>query len=406
MKIAQIAQSYPPMISGAAGIVSQLASGLSAKGHETIVIAASDRRQGYMTRSGLLTEIRLPSQPNPARINQRFILWPYHRMKSHLRAFQPDVIHLHEPLSLGLSGIKAARQLNIPIVLTLHQLPWFAARYAPARFVFAPWVEAFLWRYGRWLLRQCQATIVASHTISDVVDAQTKIQPQIIPWGIDLSRFSAMVCADEFSRLQKKHDLDPDKPIILHVGRLDTDKQVDRVLQSAARVLNQWDAQLVIVGDGCQRDDLLSLSQKLGIQDRCRFTGYVDPQGDLPGLYQLAAVFVIASEIETFGLVVLEAMASGCPVVALNATCLPELVKDGHNGFLVAVDDEEILADKILWLLQNPCLASKMGSRGRRLSQQYDEEQMLTLHLQLYKSVRQRPQNPIQGNQVPQPNLI
>lgn len=132
MRILQICQSYPPMISGAALAAARLAEGLAAEGHDVLVIAASDRREGYSTQNGRLRIERLPSRPNPARVNQRFLLWPQRAINRLVHAFNPDIIHLHEPLLLGICGLRAARSLNIPVVLTLHQLPWFVAKYTPS----------------------------------------------------------------------------------------------------------------------------------------------------------------------------------------------------------------------------------------------------------------------------------
>ena len=159
--------------------------------------------------------------------------------------------------------------------------------------------------------------------------------------------------------------------------------------QAAAKVMQQVDAELLIVGDGCQRKALIRQSEELGIADRCHFTGYVSPDGDLPAIYRLADVFVTASVIETFGIVILEAMAAACPVVAMKATSIPDLVDNNRSGFLLPPQNVDGLAEKITWLLRNPKEARKMGQEGQKISQQYDHETMLSKHLQLYQSIQQ-----------------
>lgn len=387
MKILQICQSYPPMISGAALTAARLAEGLTQEGHEVFLIAASDRRDGYSTQNGRLRIERLPSHHNPARVGQRFLLWPYGRIRQLIATFNPDIIHLHEPLALGFCGVKVGRRLNIPTLLTLHQLPWFVTKYTATFWGNPLNFEKLLWLYGRWLLSQCTA-IAPTRLVAAVIRQHTGHNAHIIPYGANLQQFQATPSSsDEAAQLRRRYGLSPDKPVILHVGRLDADKSVTHIIQAAARVMAHLDAELLIVGDGCCRPTLMQQCATLGIASRTHFTGFVPPDGDLPGLYRLGDVFVMASDIETFGIVILEAMASALPVVAVRATCIPELVADQHSGFLVPPQDVGGLADKIAWLLQNRAQARKMGQAGQQISHQFGHDAMIQRHLQLYQSI-------------------
>jgi len=388
MRILQICQSYPPMISGAALAAARLAEGLAAEGHDVMVIAASDRREGYSTQNGRLRIERLPSRPNPARVNQRFLLWPQRAINRLVHAFNPDIIHLHEPLLLGICGLQAARSLNIPVVLTLHQLPWFVAKYTPSFWGSPIRLDWLLWQYGRWFLSRCAAVIAPAKPVADAVRRHAWRTAHIIPNGADLQHFQAAPRTDdEADRLRQRYDLPPDKPVLLHVGRLDVDKNVDAVIQAAALVMQRLDAELLVVGDGCRRPALTAQCEQLGMAARCHFTGFVSPEGDLPGLYRLASAFMIASDIETFGIVILEAMASALPVVAVRATSIPDLVADRRSGFLVPINDVAGMADKLAWLLQNPEQAKRMGLAGREISLQFSYEALIARHVQLYQAI-------------------
>ncbi len=383
MRIVLISQSYPPMISGAAIAVQQLAQGLAADGHEVLVLAASDRSQSYTETAVRLRVRRLPSVPNPARVNQRFLVAPLRTMRQAVAEFQPDMIHTHEPLSLGLCGLKIARERQLPVILTLHQLPWFPAMYLP------PWpglrdgVTAVLWRYGGWLVRQFTAVTVPTAMIAQIVQAHTGFRPVPIANGLDLDKFNRQTAVpDEQERLCQKYGLAPHIPVVLHVGRLDKDKRVDLVLRAFAQV--PGDAQLLVVGDGRCRQSLIQLSQQLGIAQRTVFPGYVCADGDLPGLYRLASVFLTASEVETFALVAHEAMACGLPVVAVAAACLPEMIEHGVHGFLAPPGDTAALADHINWLVQHPHEAAQMGQSCRQKTVKYGLEQVVYKYEQLY----------------------
>lgn len=384
MKIVLISQSYPPMISGAAIMVQKLAQGLAADGHEVLVLAASDRGHSYVATAGRLRVLRLPSIPNPVRVKQRFLVAPLRTMRRAVAEFQPDMIHTHEPLSLGLCGLRIARERQLPVILTLHQLPWFPAMYLP------PWpglregVTAVLWRYGGWLVRQFTAVTVPTATIAQIVQEQTGFHPVPIANGLDLQKFNRQTAVpDEQEKLRQKYGLAAQTPVVLHVGRLDKDKRVDLVLRAFAQV--PVDAQLLVVGDGRCRQSLIQLSQQLGIEQRCMFPGYVS--GDLPGLYRLSTVFVTASEIELLPLVVLEAMACGRPVVAVAATSLPEIVEHGTHGFLAPPGDDAALAAHINWLLQHPHEAACKSQSCRERAVKYGLEQVVYQYEQLYGDI-------------------
>jgi glycosyltransferase involved in cell wall biosynthesis len=184
-----------------------------------------------------------------------------------------------------------------------------------------------------------------------------------------------------------RYGLDPDLPVILHVGRLDVDKQVNLVIRASAQTINQVDAQLLIVGDGRQREELIELCANLGIGRFCHFPGFVETDDDLPGLYRLAAVFVTASEIETQGLVILEAMASGLPVVAVKATCIPELVQEDVNGYLSQPGELEQMSAQVLRILMSPDRAKEMGRVSRALAQEHSIDKSIDNHEVLYQSL-------------------
>lgn len=389
MRIAHLTQSYPPMISGAALVVQDLARNQADHGHNLLIIAASDRAEAYTVRDGRLQVERLTSRKNPARVGQRYLLWPARAVATALHVFAPDVIHLHEPLVLGWSGLRAGQRLGVPTIFTAHQLPWFAAAYTPRLPGLPRLVELLLWQYARWFLRQCTAVVAATTTIGQIVARQTGVRTHIIGLGIDLQRYSPRPDnAVEDRQLRQKYRLHPTQPVLIHVGRLDKDKSVEEVLRAAAQVFPWADAQLVIVGDGSQRSALMALSQQLGIAERCHFTGYVAPDNDdLPGLYRLATVFVTASTIETFGLVVVEAMACGCPVVAPAATCMPEIITPYRNGLLAPPHEPAALANQLNWLLEHPAEAAAMAAEGKVLAQKYGRMAMFAHYCDLYQAV-------------------
>lgn len=388
MKIAYLCQSYPPMISGAAFVVQRLANGMAARGHEILLISASDKGWAYIDRTNSLKSVRLRSYHNPLRVGQKFVVWARREISAEFHRFRPDVLHLHDPLNVGVSGLQAARGLDIPVILTIHQLPWIANAYLPDFSALHRIVEVGLWAYSKWVLQQCHRVIVPSHISADKLYSHGHPRPTVISNGVDLGWFTPIPpFPEERQVLCNKYGLDPVLPVILHVGRLDIEKRVEVIVRVAARVMQQVEAQLLVVGDGCRREALIQMSKSLGIGTRSHFPGYVDSEGDLPGLYRLAAVFATASEIENQSLVMLEALATGLPIIAVRATSTPELVRDSVNGYLVQPGAVDEMVDCMIQVLTNPALAKQMGQAGRVQAEKHSMDRSLDEHEVLYRSL-------------------
>jgi glycosyltransferase involved in cell wall biosynthesis len=321
------------------------------------------------------------------RVGQRFLLYPRRDVMKALREFQPDVIHMHEPLQMGLLGLEYGKRANIPTTLTLHQLPWFVASYLPERI--RPSVEAVLWTYARWLLKRFTSIIAPTQTISTIIMQMIGLDTNVIGYGLDLDIFHSSLSPDRESAARQKWNLPPGTPLILHVGRLDTDKRVDRVILAAARVMRESAAHLIVVGDGQQKKYLIRLCKNLGIAERVHFTGFVLTGQGLPEIYRMANLFVTASEIETQGIVLLEAAASELPLVAVRATCIPEIVHHEINGYLAEPGDIHALAESMGRILKNPRLASAMGKQSRTLAERHDAQIKLEKHEKLYQQLSQ-----------------
>ena len=372
MRIAYLTQSYPPMVSGAAIFAGKLAENIAQREHHVLVIAASDRGAPYLVKNEKLSLLRLRSYPNPMRTGQCFILPARRAVLRALYDFQPDLIHSHDPFQLGLAGVAYARHARIPVALNIHQLPWFVASYVPDVVGLRGYVESALWSYARWLLKKFTFVVTPTQTITNIIADMTGIKSQSITYGIELQTFHPRSSSDCETALRTKLNLPSNTPVILHVGRLDTDKRVDQVIKAAACAMHKTDAHLLIVGDGRQKTTLMKLCKSLGIENRCHFPGYVSMEAGLPEIYRLANLFVTASEIETQGIVLLEAAASGLPIVAVRATCIPEIVHDGVNGYFAESNENNALGNAIVDLLLNPNRAKTMGKTSRWLVQEHN----------------------------------
>jgi glycosyltransferase involved in cell wall biosynthesis len=307
---------------------------------------------------------------------------------------------------MGRLGWEVARSSSIPIFLTVHQLPWFATIYLPNISGVRSAIESTLWTYARLSLRQYTSVIVPSQTISDLVATKTGISPMTISNGIYLKTFQSFIRSEDHAALKRRLRLPLDVPVILHVGRLDIDKNVERVVQAAARAMRQTEAHLLLVGDGSRKRALMRMCEELNIADRVHFPGYISLQEGLPEIFSLADVFVTASEIEVQSVVLLEAIASGLPIVAVRASFVPEVVHDGVNGILAEPGDINGLASAILTVLKNPAERQEMGKISRQLAESYDIQISIDLHEQLYASLLDELQPVIEKTNTQQKRVL
>ena len=388
MRVAHICQTYPPMISGQSLFTKQLATGLADLGHSNLVFAASDNGLTYQSMEKGVRVDRTRSFQNPLRVGQHFFAWPHKSLLEELDKFKPDILHVHDPTIPAMLSLKAKRELNIPALLTIHQLPWFISAHFPNVFSFDEQIETQLWRYGSWILKQFDGTVAPTKTVADIISKKVGISVEVISNGIDLKAFLRQKNELQYrDYLLKKYGLDPSLPIILHVGQINPEKRVDVVAKAALKVIEDEAAQLLIVGDGKKLEAIKGLCKVSGLMDDCHFTGYVKSRTELSALYRLSTVFVTASTIETQGLVVLEAAASGLPIVAVEATCIPELVHNNENGILLSDNDVNTMADSIAIILNSDPLAKRMGNAGRRIALDHDVQLTVRKYEAMYKEM-------------------
>lgn len=384
MRIAYLTQSYPPMISGASIVAEQLAQGMVKRRHNVLVIAASDTGEPYRICENNLTVLRLASFRNPLRVNQRLLAFPYRPILRALRDFQPDLIHTHEPAQMGFLGLKYACATKIPVLLTVHQLPWFVSSYLPNIPGLRKMVEHAAWTYAGWLTGSYSSVISPTRTISEIIQSKTGYYPVTIPNGINFKIFNPEKSPAEKAEMRARYGIPQNAPLILHVGRLDADKNVERVLLAAEPILKQSNTHLLVVGDGSRKQALMELSTSLGIEAQIHFTGFVSNKQELAKIYRSADVFVTASEIETQGIVLLEAAACCLPIAAVRAACIPEVVHEGVTGFLAKPGDIPALTRAIEKILTRPAEEKSMRTDCRKLAEKYRLEISVEKHEAFY----------------------
>ena len=279
--------------------------------------------------------------------------------KDVIRRFQPDLIHATSPGFLVLLSIIYSRIFNIPLVISYHtHLPVYAKKYV--RFV--PGIENLAWKIIQFWHKFADLTLVTSSQVQRELLRKGVSNVDVWQKGIDTERFHPKYFDEHMRTLMTNGNTDCF--LMLYVGRLGLEKRLEDLKPILESMPN---ARLAIVGDGPQREHLEAF---LSTTNRVHFTGKLYGE-DLSRAFASADVFVMPSDSETLGFVVLESMASGVPVVAARAGGIPDLIQNNETSFLVETGNTSSFVDR-LRLLQDNAFRINMGKKARREAERWN----------------------------------
>ncbi|MFN3527632.1 MAG: glycosyltransferase, partial [Candidatus Altarchaeaceae archaeon] len=176
--------------------------------------------------------------------------------------------------------------------------------------------------------------------------------------------------------------------LILHVGRISKKRNIDKIIYSAKKVIEKFpNAKFLIIGDGMEMKNLENIVKNLNLENNVIFLGKIE-QKFLPDYYKASDVFVTASTIDTQGLVVLESLACGTPVIAANSRALPEIVNENVNGFLFDYKNVEELSEKIIKILENKKLREKFSENGIKIAKEHDINKSVEKLIEIYEKFK------------------
>lgn len=385
MRILIANDQHWPMKSGVATAARTLAQGLAAQGHEVLVVAPSQGRRGYFERDENYDIVRVRSIGLPFRKNLRVSVTYDREMRKVLDDFQPDIVHVHTQLTVGLSMLRAAVQRKIPVVATNHVMPDNLIKNIRGLSRISRPLSYILSEYGTLLYRGAKRIIMPTKSALKLFNLSRIEAPAIaISNGINLDRFKPGKPSPE---VIEKFRIPTDKPIISYIGRLDEEKHIHILVQALELV--HWSGRnfhAVIVGGGNAEQGLHELVDTLRLNENVTFTGLVSDE-DLVQLHRVGDLYVMPSPAELQCLAMLESMASGKPVIAVDAGALNELCQTGKNGYLLPIDDIEAMANAIMELLDHPKRRQVFGKQSLEIAQQHDVKVVIPKFVRLYKRV-------------------
>jgi len=307
-----------------------------------------------------------------------FSKYPNYRIASPIKLFSKkvakmvdeygiEIIHSHSPGVIGTHAVIASHLNSIPLVFTFHTF------LQDSVYFFSEGMQDFARKlleiWLRWYFRRCDAVIAPSRYVAKKLEEYHE-WVEVIPTGIDINRFKN----GDGERIKERYG---DK-IVLYVGRIVKEKNIDLILKVAKMV----DATFIIGGEGPYLNELKKKAE--GIENVV-FTGFIRDE-ELPDFYKAADVFAFPSTYETQGIVVLEAMAAGTPVVAANARATPEFIEEGKNGYLFEPANANDFAEKIVMAMED----DEMGRNAMEFVKKYSIENMAQKLVNFYDRVRSK----------------
>lgn len=381
MNIAFFTNNYKPFVGGVPIAVELLAGRLRERGHRVFVFAPD-----YGDESPPETDVfRCPAIKN---FNESSFVLPITLTLEPYAQFadlKADVVHVHHPFLLGDTGMQAARQNDLPVVFTYHTQYEKYSHYMPFG---ERMVEEIAVKLSVRFANACDAIIAPSTDIRQLLlDRGVNTPIKVIPTGVDLARFKR----GKGDAFRQRFGIGASEKVCLYVSRLAREKNTTFLLDAFQRIAqDEPQARMVIVGSGDEEKALKNRAAELGFGSRVVFAGTLVGD-DLVGAYRGSDLFVYASTSETQGMVVLEAMAGGLTVVAVDGPGVRDIVIDGVNGCMVSEGDVEGFSARCVEILQSGELCARLreraGVRARELSLAATTRKVESL----YKSVIRNP---------------
>lgn len=375
MRILFISNAYDPSLSGVVTSMKTFRKALQEAGHEVFIFAP---RYNHFTDADSQI-LRFPAFDLTGIVDLSYA-WPSRKMMIEAaRQIKPDVIHSQHPSVMGDRAVDIARELKIPLVATMHcKYDDYAHEYTP---VLRKFVRNTIRKSVGIFVKKCDQIIVPAPNVEKWINEtySPSIPVSIIPTPIDTTVFKRRK-----DNVIEKTFFVPREDALLYIGRLSAEKNLDFLIRTMPLILEKRPStRLILVGKGPRRRHLYRLAKKFGVDHALVLAGTA-PGSDIPCLAASAAVFVFSSTIETQALSMLEAMAAGTPVVALDSPATRDVLSNG--GGVLTPPDKQVFATEVISLLNDTARQKKLGSQARRNALGYSIPETTKKLLAVYQS--------------------
>lgn len=334
MRIGIFTDTYPPFINGVSTSIVMLENALRKKGHQVYIVTVNSDNMKYKYENDEHI-IRIPGVPIGIYDYRLTGVYPLKALNK-IRKWNLDIIHSHTEFGVGTFARIISKQFNIPLVHTYHTMYEDYVHYITKGYFNNTSRKIVEYLTNFYCDQTATELIVPTKKTYDLFKEKYKYERNvhIVPTGIEVERFyKENIDSKKVDAIRKKHGLTKGDFVILFVGRIAKEKDIEFLISAHEYLVKNYKSKLLIVGDGPDLDRYKKLAHKLNLDDYIIFAGKV-PWEDVTLYYQIADVFATASTSETQGLTVIEAMAASLPVVAVNDESFNTVIVDGLNGHL------------------------------------------------------------------------
>lgn len=381
MKISMFTNTYLPHVGGVAQSVAAFTEDLGEMGNDVLVIAPEYSDSDRQSETGRRV-LRVPAIQNfngsdfSVRIPMPFII------DDAIDNFKPDVIHSHHPYLLGDAALRAARRRGLPLIFTHHTLYEEYTHYVSNN---SDTMKHFAMNLSTEYANMCTGVIAPSVSIARLIKKRGVItQITEIPTGVDVGFFSE----GHREQFREEFQIPRDAVVIGHLGRLAPEKNLIFLARAISEAMKDiHNSKFLIVGEGPSEKEIIRIFQKQGISDRLIMAGK-QTGNNLRDAYHAMDLFVFASKSETQGIVLIEAMAAGLPVIAIDASGTREVISNSENGILLSSDvSEQLFSETVRDTILDHEKISKWRSAAIKTAQKFDRKSCAERLYRFYQTV-------------------
>jgi len=381
MKIGFFTNTYLPVNYGIEVSMETFRKGLESKGNKVYIFAPYYK--GYIDKNPNVFRFKSLKIFRKKGVYIPFPFLPKNKKLKEVLNKDLDIIHAHSPFTMGLLARHIAKKQGIPFIYTHHVLFSAYAKLHFKRRLIPPFV---LRKYTTNFANSADLVIAPSLKIKRFLKNNgVKKEIEILPTGINTKIFKKNTKSKEI--LKKKLKIPSKNKILLFVGRIELEKNPLFLIRSLAEIIKERkDVVLLMIGSGTLLEKIREVSKKLKLSKNLKLLGSV-PHKKIPFYYQGSDLFVFSSLTETQGIIILEAAASGIPVIALKDDPFLDVIKNGKNGFLVPRQDPKIFAKKVLKVLNDKKLYNKLSKNAQITAKSFSEKKQAEKLIKIYKKL-------------------
>lgn len=379
MKILMMTNTYAPMVGGIEESIRSFTFEFEKLGHEVFIVAPEC--EGAPPDEVGVIRLRAIQNFNHSDFS---IALPMSSLLAELmKTFKPDIIHCHHPFWMGDIALRLSSQYHIPLVFTYHTMFEQHMHYLPIQ---NEGVKRFIIELFTGYANLANQVIVPSESVRAILlERGVKTPMEVVPTGVNLQKFSK----GNGNIIRKRLKIPLDAVVIGHVGRLALEKNLEFLSRSVAAYLKREPKiHFLVGGDGPLMDQIKKIFNEQGARKRLHLAGVLKGQ-DLVDCYHAMNIFAFASLSETQGIVLVEAMAAGVPVVAVDAPGVREVVKDGYNGRLIFGENQNNFLEALSWCLkQAPAEFERMKKNAQATTKEFAVDLCANRMLKVYQDIK------------------